>query len=77
MVWKYSFGDELSIVSKQMNKPDDATVSDILQIMENLVEDGFGDYVVTCNMEYTLAKKGERPEVNHDKKTIDLGGYLD
>jgi len=57
------------------NKPDDATVTDILQMMTQLEAEGFGHYVVTCNKEYTLAKKGDRPEVNHDAETANLCGH--
>ncbi|TVO75108.1 hypothetical protein [Sedimenticola selenatireducens] len=58
-----------------MNKQNDATVSDILMIMAQLESEGLGHYVVTRNSEYTLAKKNDRPEINHNAKTVDLGGY--
>lgn len=58
-----------------INKPSDATVSDILQMMAQLEAEGLGHYVVTCNDEYTLARKNDRPEVKHDQQVIDLGGY--
>ena len=58
-----------------MSKPDDATVSDILQMMAKLEADGFGDYVVTCNDEYTLAKKSDTPTVCPFSETANLGGY--
>ena len=57
------------------NKPDDATVRDIRLMMDQLERDGFGHYVVTCNDEYTLAKKNDSPDVKHDKEVVDMGGY--
>ena len=58
-----------------MCRPGDATVSDILQMMAQLEAEGFRHYVVTCNDEYALAKKGDTPEVKPQKLVIDLGGY--
>lgn len=54
---------------------EDATVSDVIAILRKLEVDGLGDYVVTCNGEYTLARKGEAGEVHNWSKTVDLGGY--
>ena len=53
----------------------EATVKDIAEIMTNLIAEGKGDYVVTCNMEYTLAMKGDLADLDDDNKTADLGGY--
>ena len=58
-----------------MNTEKMATVTDIKNMMESLIKHGKGDYVVTCNMEYTLAMKGDLADVNDNKKTADLGGY--
>ena len=59
------------------NKPDDATVEDIAEIMLDLMAQGKADYVVICNDEYTLAKKGDKAEINDSKETVGLGGYND
>lgn len=60
-----------------INKPHHATVSDVLDIMKKLEGHGLDDYIVTCNMEYTLAHKGDEGVVNREKQTVDLGGYDD
>ena len=53
-----------------------ATVKDVLNIMQKLVDEGCAEYMVECNQEYALAKPDEIPEINHKKKTVSLGGYL-
>lgn len=53
-----------------------ATVEDIKNMMEELISQGKSEYEVICNMEYTLAMKGDVPDVNDVKKTVDLGGYI-
>ena len=52
-----------------------ATVEDIKKKMAVLINQGKGGYVVTCNDEYMLALKGDCPDVDDDKRTVDLGGY--
>ena len=52
-----------------------ATVEDIKKKMAVLISQGKGGYVVTCNDEYMLALKGDYPDVDDDKRTVDLGGY--
>ena len=54
-----------------MNTEKMATVIDIKNMMEDLRRYGRGDYVVTCNMEYTLAMKGDLADVNDNKKKVD------
>ncbi len=58
-----------------INKPNNATVSDILQMMAQLEAEGIGHYIVTCNGEYTLARKNEIPNVDNSRCIVDLGGY--
>jgi len=58
-----------------MTKTKYATVKDILNIMQKLIEDGCAEYEVECNMEYALAMPDEIPEINHNRKTVNLGGY--
>ena len=53
-----------------------ATVTDIRDMMNALIEEGAGDYEVVCNLEYMLARKDEEPDVRHKSKTVNLGGYL-
>lgn len=52
-----------------------ATVDEVIAILQKVSDDGKGDYVVGCNMEYYLAKKGDRPIIDNESKEIDLGGY--
>ena len=52
-----------------------ATVKDIKDMMEVLISGGYGDYVVTCNNEYTLSMTGDSADLDHEDKTADLGGY--
>ncbi len=54
---------------------DYATVNDIKIIMDDLIDKGYGDFEVTCNSEYSLAKPNDKPEINVKSKTVDLGGY--
>ena len=60
-----------------MRNPDHATVSDVRRMMESLESQGLGDYVVTCNYEYALAKKGDDPQINTHAQSVDYGGYDD
>jgi len=53
-----------------------ATVEDVIEILQKMVDIGKGDYTVTCNCEYYLAKKDDRPDINDDNETLDLGGYI-
>jgi hypothetical protein len=43
--------------------------------MMDLMAQGRCDYVVTCNGEYWLARKGDTGEIDDKKLTVDLGGY--
>jgi len=52
-----------------------ATVNDIAEIMQELIEQGLGDYKVDCNTEYWLAMKGDKADINYGKKFVSLGGY--
>ncbi len=54
---------------------DYATVEDIAEMMLCLMAEGKADHVVKCNSEYALAKKGDKPEVDDENNTVDLGGY--
>jgi len=58
-----------------MKEKDQATVRDVFNMMKRCIAQGRGDYVVTCNEEYILAKKGDKPVIYEDQKTADLGGY--
>jgi len=53
----------------------EATVEDIAEMMLDLIAAGKADYVVTCNDEYGLAMKGDKPTIKDDEKVVDLGGY--
>jgi len=52
-----------------------ATVKDVLNIMQKLIDDGCAEYEVECNQEYALALPDEVPVIRHDRKTVSLGGY--
>lgn len=52
-----------------------ATVVDIHRMLSKIIRKGRGRYVVTCNDEYVLAKKGDKPVIKDDSKEVDLGGY--
>lgn len=52
-----------------------ATVTEVIEILQKLENDGFGDYEVICNYEYGLAKKEDEAEINEKNKFISLGGY--
>ena len=52
-----------------------ATVDEVIEILKKVSNDGKGCYVVGCNSEYYLARVGDVPEIDDDRKTIDLGGY--
>ena len=54
-----------------------ATVDDLIEMLEHQVSLGRGDFVVTCNSEYVLAKRGDVPGVNEERRELDWGGYDD
>ena len=49
-----------------------ATVSDMIKTLSQLEEEGYGDYVLTCNKEYYLAKVGDVPLVSNYEKGKDV-----
>lgn len=53
-----------------------ATVNDVIDILTKAKDEGFGDYEVICNHEYSLVKKGDVPDINKHHKHINLGGYI-
>lgn len=52
-----------------------ATVTEVIEILKELENNGFGDYEVICGFEYGFAKKGDKADINEKKKFINLGGY--
>lgn len=58
-----------------IEKSEQATVVDIHRMLTKIIKNGRGRYVVTCNDEYVLAKKGDKPVINDERKEVDLGGY--
>lgn len=52
-----------------------ATVDDVIKILQEQSNKGRGGYVVTCNSEYILCRKQDIPSIHDRSKTIDLGGY--
>ena len=52
-----------------------ASVDDVIAILEKVSNDGKGHYLVECNSEYWLAKKGDEPQIDDEREEIDLGGY--
>lgn len=52
-----------------------ATVKEVLDIMQKLIDEGCAEYEVECNQEYALARPDENPLIKHDRKTVSLGGY--
>jgi len=58
-----------------MSDAEYATVNDIAEMMLKLAREGYGDYVVTCNSEYVLAKKNDEATFNENLKEVDFGGY--
>ena len=65
-----------SMRSKVGNDMKYATVDEVIEILKKVSNDGHGDYEVICNGEYWLAKKGDKPAFDHERKFIDLGGYI-
>ncbi len=53
-----------------------ATVDDVIKILQDVSDGGYGGYIVTCNDEFKLARKDEIPDIRKDRQTIDLGGYF-
>lgn len=49
------------------------TVDELIEELKKISADGGGDYAVGCNGEYWLMKY--EIEVDHDMKSIDIGGY--
>jgi len=58
-----------------MRDNNDANVFDVFNMMSDLINQGKGNYAVTCNDEYILAKKGDVAEVSESSKSVNLGGY--
>lgn len=54
---------------------DNATVIDVFNMLKTMIAKGKGDYVVTCNEEYVLAKKGDWADAFDEQKVVNLGGY--
>lgn len=52
-----------------------ATVIEVIEILQKLKNDGYGDYEVVCNFEYGFAKKEDKAKINEKEKFISLGGY--
>ncbi len=52
-----------------------ATVDDIIAMLKKVSDSGKGKYLVGCNEEYWLARKGDACKVNDKAETVDLGGY--
>jgi len=52
-----------------------ATVDDLILILLKAQKRGYGNYVVTCNREYYLAKKGDQLKPVKGRLEVDIGGY--
>ena len=52
-----------------------ATVDELIVILQKISDAGCGDYIVGCNEEYYVALKNEKPEIDKQSRTIDMGGY--
>lgn len=53
------------------------TVDEIIEILKKASSVGKGDYLVDCNDEYWLARKGDIPGIDDERKIVTLGGYCD
>ena len=62
-------------MTEMIDFDDQATVSDVIIMLQEIEEQGKGGYVVYCNGEYVLARKGEQPDVVDTQKLVDMGGY--
>ena len=60
------------------NKPEEiyATVDEMIEMLQITSRKGKGDYLITCNAEYLLARKGDVPTINDKLKCVDFGGYI-
>ncbi len=54
---------------------DFANVDDVIKMLQKVSDNGKGDYLVDCNLEYWLARKGDKPDIDDKHKQISLGGY--
>jgi len=52
-----------------------ATVDEVIEILKKVSDEGGGSYIVGCNSEYYLARVGDVPDIDDERKIIDLGGY--
>lgn len=54
-----------------------ATVDEMIKMLQEVSQQGYGDYEVACNQEYALARVGDSPEVtnNNGFKQVSYGGY--
>ena len=52
-----------------------ATVNDMIEILSKLSLDGYGNYLIDCNLEYWLARKTDTGQLDHNDKTVSFGGY--
>jgi len=52
-----------------------ASVDEVIEILKKVSDAGKGSYLVVCNSEYWLARKGDEPDIDDTCEEIDLGGY--
>ena len=52
-----------------------ATIKELADVLNRLIEEGKGDYEVICNSEYAILCQKEAYEIDDNKKYIDFGGY--
>ena len=53
---------------------EDVKVKDLFDIAQNLIARGYGDYVVTCNDEYSLTLDNNEIHISEHYMTVDFGG---
>jgi len=50
-----------------------STINELLEKLQELKEQGYGDFKVVCNSEYNVI--ADTPDIKEDRKFIDFGGW--